>query len=75
MVTETVVDLANAALLCNTSALPHMLDGMAEPIVREEPPTLHLVLAGLTRDPYLREVNTNPTVYVEGSVDDLPGLF
>ena len=32
---ETVVDLVNEALHCNTPALPHRLDDMAEAIVRE----------------------------------------
>ena len=49
--TETAVDLENADLCCNTSALPHRLDYIYEAIVREETPTLHLALAGLTRDP------------------------
>ena len=34
MVTETVVDLANAALHCNTPDLLHRLDDMVESIVR-----------------------------------------
>ena len=34
MVTETVVDLSNAALHCNTPALLYILDDMVESIIR-----------------------------------------
>ena len=44
--TETVADLANAALRCNTPTLLHRLDVMVEVIVREAPPKLHPELAG-----------------------------
>ena len=60
MAKETVVDLANADLCCNTHALMHRLDCMVKAIVREEPPTLQLKLAGLTRNTYLRRANTRP---------------
>ena len=63
--TETVADRANEALHCNTPALPHRLDDMAEAIVREESPTLHLKLAELKKEPYLRYDNTNPAAYVD----------
>ena len=69
--TETVEDLANSVLRCNTPALPHSLDDIAKAIVREAPPTLHPVLTGLTRDLYLRRANANPTAYVDSFVDDL----
>ena len=52
--TETVTDLENATLRCNTLGLPHRLDDMTEAFFRKEPPTLHMALAGLTRDSYLR---------------------
>ena len=70
-VTETVEDIANSVLRCNTPALPHSLDDIAKAIVREAPPTLHPVLTGLTRDLYLRRANANPTAYVDIFVGDL----
>ena len=62
--------LANTALLCNTTVLPHSLYSMEEYIVRKATPTLHMELAGLTRDPYLRQANVNPAAHVEVFVDD-----
>ena len=72
--TETVADLANAALRCNTPTLPHSLDDMAEAIVREEPPTLQPSMAGLTRDPYLRRANSKLDAYIDVFVNNLLGL-
>ena len=60
MATETVVDLANAYLRCNTPAFLHRLDDMMEAFFREEPPTIQLTLAGLMINPYLRQANTKP---------------
>ena len=40
METETVPDLANAALLCNKPALMNRLDYMAETKFMEAPPTI-----------------------------------
>ena len=70
MATETVADLGNVALRCNTSALSHMLDDMAEAIVREEPPTLPPSLSGLTRDPYYRRATTKATSYIDVFIDN-----
>ena len=72
--TETVADLANTALICNTSAVLHRMDDMVEAIFREEPTALQPELAGLTRYPYLRQSNTNMAAYVEVFVDDFLGL-
>ena len=63
--TDTVADLENAALHCNTPFLPHKLDYMTESIVREAPPTLQTALTGMTRDSYLRRANTKPAAYVD----------
>ena len=43
---------------------------MEEYIVRKATPTLHMELADLTRDPYLRQANVNPAAHVEVFVDD-----
>ena len=51
MAMETMTDLENAALQCNTPALPRRLDAIVESIVRKEPPTLQPALLGLTRYP------------------------
>ena len=72
--TETVADLENASLHCNTPVLPHRMDGMAESIFMEEPPTLKPALAGLTRGPYLRRANTNPDAYIDVFVDNFTGI-
>ena len=69
--TETVANLAKAALNCNAPALKNSLDDMAKAIVREEPPTLQSALEGLTREPYLRRVKKNLDIYVDVFVDDL----
>ena len=74
MATDTVAELANTALRCNTPAFPHRLDDMAEYIVREEPPTLQLELAGLMRDPYIRQANAKLDSYVDVFVDNFLGL-
>ena len=74
MATETVAGLPNADLRCNTPALPRNLDDMAEAIVREEPPTLHPALEGLTRDPYLRWYNAKTATYVDVFIDNFLGL-
>ena len=74
MAAETVADLENASLHCNTPVLPHRMDGMAESIFMEEPPTLQPELPVLTRDPYLRWANTNMAAYVDFFVDVLLGL-
>ena len=63
--TETVADLANAALHYNTPALLNSMDDMAEAIFREETPKLHPALSGLTRDPYLRWFNAKTAAYVD----------
>ena len=62
------MDLANEALLFNTTALPH------EANFRETPQNLHPELAGLTRDLYLRRDNSKPASYVDVFVDDFLGL-
>ena len=49
--TKTVADIVNAALRCNTHALLHRLNGMADAIFRDAPPTLQTTLEGLTRYP------------------------
>ena len=72
--TELVADLTNAALLCNTPALPHKLDDMAEAIVRETPQTLHPELVGLTRGPYLRWASAKPSAYVDVFVKNSLGI-
>ena len=72
METETVPDLANAALLCNKPALMNRLDYMANFFFREAPPTIQLLLAGLMRDPYLRRANAKPAAYVEFFVKRIP---
>ena len=72
--TEIVVGLSNAALHCNTPALPNIIDDMAEAIVREELPTLHPALEGLTREPYLRWDNAKPPAYIDIFVKDFLGL-
>ena len=69
-----MVDLPNAALCCNSPALPHNLDDMVESIVRETTPTFRPSLAGLTRDVYLRWSNSKPSVYVEVSINNFLGL-
>ena len=69
-----MVDLANAALRCNTPNLPCRMDDMAEAIVREEPPTLQSALAGLTRDPYLRRANSKPDAYLDAFVENSLGV-
>ena len=58
---EKVADLVDADLLCNTPALPCRLYDMAEAIIRESPTTLHMVLEGMMRYPYLRRSNTKPS--------------
>ena len=72
--TETVADIANASLHCNTFVLPHRLDDIAEAIVREEPTTLHPEPAGLTRDQYISRTNANPTAYVDVFVNNFLGI-
>ena len=62
---ETVEDLENSALSCNTHALLHKIYDMAEAILREKPPTLQPVLKGLTRDLYLMRANAKPVAYVD----------
>ena len=47
---------------------------MVEAIVREEPPTLHMTLAGLTRNPYLRQAKANLATYVDVFVKTFLGL-
>ena len=64
-------DLANASLYYNIPSLPHRMYDMVGSIGREAPPTLHPELAGLTRDPYLRQSNVKPFAYVYISVGDL----
>ena len=71
---DTAADLANAYLRCNTPALMHRLDDVAEAIVTEEPPTLQPALAGLTRDPYLMGSNENLSAYVGVFVQKFLGL-
>ena len=73
--TETVADLANTALICNTSAVLHRMDDMVEAIFREEPTALQPELAGLTRYPYLRRANVKPAAYVDVSVNDSLGIY
>ena len=73
-VMDTLADLANAALHCNTPALPHRLDYMVEIIVREETPNLQTELAGLTRESYLRRANANPAAYVDSFANNFLGL-
>ena len=70
MAKDTVVDMANKFLPCNTPDLPHRLDDMAEVIVRGEPQTLKPALAGLSRDPYLRRSSKNTATYVDIFVDN-----
>ena len=74
MDTETVADLANAAVRRNTTDLPHTLDDMAEEIFKEALTILHLELAGLMRDPYLRRSNTKLATYVDFFVNSFLGL-
>ena len=50
---------------CNTPAIPHNLDEMAEAIVRESLPTLQPELKGMTRELYLRRSHSKPGAYVE----------
>ena len=50
------------------------MDGMVEAIVREASTTLHPELEGFTRDPYPRQANTNPDVYVGVLIYDIQGL-
>ena len=71
---ETVADLANPALRCNTPTLPHNLDEMAGAIVREAPSTLQPAPTGMTRDPYLRWANAKLSAYVDVLVDNFLGL-
>ena len=71
---ETVADLANPALRCNTPTLPHNLDEMAGAIVREAPSTLQPAPTGMTRDPYLRWDNAKLSAYVDVLVDNFLGL-
>ena len=73
-VMDILADLANAALHCNTPALPHRLDYMVEIIVREETPNLQTELAGLTRESYLRRANANPAAYIDVFVNNFLGL-
>ena len=47
---------------------------MVEAIVREEPPTLHMTLAGLTRNPYLRQAKAKLATYVDVFVNNFIGL-
>ena len=63
--TDTVADLANTALCCNTPALMHRLDEMAEYIVRKAPLALQAALSELMRDPQLRRANGKPAACVE----------
>ena len=72
--TETVEDLENSALSCNTHALLHKIYDMAEAILREKPPTLQPVLTGLTRYLYLMRANAKPVAYVDVFINDLLGL-
>ena len=72
--TETVADLANAALHYNTPALLNSMDDMAEAIFREETPKLHPELSGLTRDPYLRWFNAKTATYVDVYFEIFLGL-
>ena len=74
MVTETVANLSNSALCCNTPALLHRLDYMVKSIFRAEPPTLQQALRGLTRYLYLIWANANPSAYIDVFVDDFLGL-
>ena len=72
--TETVADLENAALRCNTPPLPHRLDDTAVAIVREELLTLQPALSGLTRNSYLRQANAKTAAYIDIFIDDFLGL-
>ena len=74
MAIETVTDLVNVALRCNTPALPHNLDDMAKAIFREALPNLQLALAVLMRDPYLRRAKAKQAAYVEIFVDNFLGF-
>ena len=58
MAIETVADLSNASLRCNTPALRNNMDDIVEAISREALPTLQTELEGLIRDQYLRRANT-----------------
>ena len=71
---KTVADLANAALHCNKTDLPHRLDYMVGSIVRYAPPTLQPALEGQTRDPYLRRSNSKLAACVDFFVDDFLSL-
>ena len=75
MAMETVTDLSNAGLRCNTPDLPHSLDEILEAIIREEPPTPQPELSKLTRDPYLRWSNANPVAYVGVFAKYFLGIF
>ena len=74
MAIETVADIENSDLRCNTTALPQNMYDMREAIIREAPPTLKLALAGLTRDPYLRRTSVKPAAYVDIFVNNLLGI-
>ena len=74
MATETLANLANTALCLNIPALPHSMNDMAETIFRGELTTLHPVMSGLTRDPYLSQANTKRASVIDVFVDNLLGL-
>ena len=60
---------------CNTPALTHNLDGIAEAIVGEKSTTLQLALVGMTSDLYLRRDNSKKTAYVDILFNNLLGLY
>ena len=69
--TDTIPDLANAALCCNQPSCKHKLDDHAEALVISGFLPLQESLEGLSRDPYLSHTNAKHNDYLEVFVEKI----